>query len=130
MSILVGWICIEGSPWFSERNQGWSVTLLSDCDRNSPRQDPLRQSAPTNGNGISSSLCGPLYEGLDCWKIPVNKPSGFARIRHLSLCCRCPRNAGQRQVPINESIRVCGLGLTVREGPNSRAKISQALWLV
>ena len=59
----------------------------------------------------------------------MNKPSGFARIRHLSLCCRYPRNAGQRQIPINESIRVCGLGLTVREGPNSRVKISQALRL-
>jgi hypothetical protein len=33
MSIPVGWICIEGSPWFSGRNQGWSATLLNDCDR-------------------------------------------------------------------------------------------------
>ena len=38
---LVGWICIEGSPWFSGRNQDWSATLLSDCDRNWPRQGPL-----------------------------------------------------------------------------------------
>jgi len=32
---------------------------LSDCDRNSPRQGPLLQSATMNGSGISSSLCAP-----------------------------------------------------------------------
>src|SRR6266481_4084672 len=35
---------------------------------------------------ISSLLCGPLCRLLDYWKIPANKPSGFARILHLSLC--------------------------------------------
>jgi hypothetical protein len=28
----------------------------------------------------------PLCRLLDYWKIPANKPSGFARILHLSLC--------------------------------------------
>jgi hypothetical protein len=41
MSILTEWICIEGSPWFSGRNQGRFATLLSDCDRNGPWQGPL-----------------------------------------------------------------------------------------
>ena len=32
----------------------------------------------------------------------VNKPSGFERILHLSLCCRRPSNVGQRQIPSSQ----------------------------
>src|ERR1700738_4539536 len=56
MSILVGWICIKGSPWFSGRNQGWSATLLSDCDRNWPRQKPFDVEGEALGHALTKSF--------------------------------------------------------------------------
>ena len=83
------------------------------------------------GRGISSSLCGPLCRLLDYWKIPANKPAGFARILHLSLCylslwfiasSNSPRYSGMLGEFSSVEIQRWNLllpGFTLTSGPDS-----------